>query len=178
MLEFVPRNLRGDVLMATETKLVPGLKKVVFVLRGMRIMTFHAISFHRDLVRASRIRGNDPFVAGKADPAHVPRKKLSVGGGMRIVAVGAVPAFHRGMEERKAQFFLERYVAIQAYLPFRPGFQAEFVLGVGRWNRHQGNDRDERQRGPGSMPHDFSSFLFHRFSVRWQSSQDREANGG
>jgi hypothetical protein len=159
VLEFVPRDLLGDPLVTAETEFVPRENQVVFVLRGMRVVAFHAVSFRRHLVRTARVPRDDIVVAGETDGIHILRKHLPVGGGVRIVAVGAVPCLDRRMDERKFQLLLECFVTGQTDLPLGSGLQTELVLGVRRGNHRHRQDREEEQYGFRSIRHRLSPVI-------------------
>ena len=151
-----------DVLMTIEAELLPGQEQVVLVFRRMGVVALHALPFRGRLVDALRLPGDDPRVALQADPVGVLRQELPLGGGMGIVAVGAVSLLHRSVDEGKPHLLLERRVAVEADLPARARLQAKLVLGKRQRGREKRRDAEEQQDDPVTRLHTFSFIAFVR----------------
>jgi hypothetical protein len=81
--------------MAIQAKSFPGLDKIEWNIGGVRIMTPVATTlFHNRMVAHGLIR-NDRLMANHADLSSVGGKKLSMGGGMRVMTFRTLPALHR-----------------------------------------------------------------------------------
>src|SRR6266545_6269692 len=94
---------------------------------------------------ASGAGGGHIRVAGGADLVGTGRQELSVGGGMGIVASGAVTLFQRSMHKGPGELVLEGRMAIEAELAGGSRFQLEFELivlgGVGERANDQGKKK-------------------------------------
>jgi hypothetical protein len=119
-----------NFLMAAEAKFAPVQEEVVLILRTVGVVALHANPIRHDFVDALRLAGDDPVVTLQADFVRILRQQLAVGGGVRVVAVGAVPLLHRGVEKGKLHLLPEALVAVEADLSFRAEFQTELVLGT------------------------------------------------
>jgi hypothetical protein len=102
------------------------------MIRGVRIVTFHALAFGDHFVRALGFLGDHGLVAPVADLIRIGSQQLSVRGRVRIVTPCAFSRLDGSVHKRTLQFLLETVVTIQAQRSLGAGLQFEFVLAIRR----------------------------------------------
>jgi hypothetical protein len=86
MFKFDFCNGLADRLVAIETKFVPSFQKNKFMIRGMGIVTLHAMTLGDHLVGAPGFLGYHGLVAVVADLIGISSQQLSMRGRVRIMA--------------------------------------------------------------------------------------------
>ena len=132
VLELALGRLLQDGLVAAAAELVGGLQEVELRRRGVRVVATRAALLLHRLVGALRVLRHHVGVAGEAGPARARVEELAVGGGVRVVAAGAVLRLHRGVHEGLLQHVLEGGVALEAGLADGAGLELELLGGGGR----------------------------------------------
>jgi hypothetical protein len=79
VLEFIAGNGFSDGFVALEAQIVSRNRKVEFIVRRMRVVAFHAISFYGNFVNASCLLRDDPVVARVANFTRILGQELAVG---------------------------------------------------------------------------------------------------
>jgi hypothetical protein len=168
MLIFLVGNGIRKIFMTAEAKLIPGSLQIEFIFRRMGIMTLDAVPGNHHLVITPGLLGSNPLVAAETNFIRIFGNQSAVTGSMRVMAIRAIPRFHRRVDKWKLQSFLEFLVAGETDFSFRSRFQPEFILaGSGR------TEPSTRSQCIGKSSH-HPYFL----STIWHSSQDLAANGG
>jgi hypothetical protein len=85
MFKFDFSNCLADRLMAIEAEFVSGFYKNEFMIRGMGIVTFHALTFDDHFVGAPGLLGYHGLVAVVADLIGIGSQQLSMRGRVRIM---------------------------------------------------------------------------------------------
>ncbi len=154
-----------QIAVAGVAQVISRLTQVVGVFCRVGIMAFDALPGDDRLVGADGLRRYDLRVAGAADLLGTDGQKLAMGGGVRVVAAGAFPRAHRGMDVRGGHGLDVFGMALQAQLALGAGLQAKGVAGAvggGALDQQAEQEQGDRQ-----------IFQFHRGSPQFFPSPVR-----
>jgi 3-hydroxymyristoyl/3-hydroxydecanoyl-(acyl carrier protein) dehydratase len=118
--------------MAVEAEFVSRFHKDKFMIRGMGIVTFHALTFGDHFVGAPGFLGDHGLVAAIADLIGIGSQQLSMRGRVRIMTSCAFSRFDGRVHKRDLEFLLKTVMTIQAQRSLCAGLQFEFVLAIRR----------------------------------------------
>jgi hypothetical protein len=143
VFEFDLSQRLSHFLVTIEAERIARFEKIELAVGRMRVVAFHAIPIHNDLVGALRGGRDHGSMTVEADFFGVSFQELAMRRGVRIVASGTFPFFQRGVDKTLLELFLKFHMAPQAQFAVPPRLQlvfCEIILRMGE------REDEKRQR--------------------------------
>jgi hypothetical protein len=123
------------VLMTSKAQLVAWTEQMLFIVRGMRVMTLDTLPFGRYLVHALCLGRDYIVMACEANFVGIGGQQFAVIRRVRVVATRAVSVLERRMDKLFFQFDLECGMTGETNGALSPLFQVKIVRFRGRTDR-------------------------------------------